>query len=212
MSLATFLVSLFDDGRVRAAAPARLSEEELRAAEAELARFEADFRQEFPGPAPAYDPRAALWGATMFYRAAQFVVYRDVDAPTMAEALSAPGPAANSPAAHYSVDLTFRFLPDLFRLAQSAAGNDPLLAHLVRWRNEWPLSSVGMADVAPRNLDPVANHAELLTLYVDRVLARGDRGRLADVRVRAAARRAVGAFPQLAGKLADEFQPEESFA
>ena len=210
MSLDSFLASLFDDGRVRAAAPGPLSAEEVRAAEGVLARAEQDFRIEFPGEAPAFDPLAGLWGATMFYRAAQFCVYRNVDAGIISEALSASCPSANTPSAHYSVDLVFRFLPDLAKLAKSASEHDPLLDHLRKLGAQWPLPSVGMANVEPANIDTIANHPGLLALYVDRVLAREDKPRLADPRVRAAAQQVVGAFPELAGKLASELAAVET--
>lgn len=212
MSLDSFLTALFEDGRVRATQPGNLLADELQKAEAVLSNFEQDFRREFPGGAPDYAPRAALWGATMFYRAAQFVVYRDLDAPLIAQMLSPPCPEPSTAAAHYSVDLVFRFLPDLMRLAKTASQSDPLVNHLRMWGSEWPLSSVDMPEVELRNIEPLVNHAGLLALYVDRILARGDASRLAEPRVRVAARVAVGAFPELAGKLASEFQAVEDLA
>jgi hypothetical protein len=209
MSFDSFLTSLFDDGRVRAAAPGPLDSAEVRAAESVLARAERDFRLEFPGEAPPFDPLAAFWGATMIYRAAQFCVYRNVDTAIMAEALTPACPAANMPSAHFSVDLTFRFLPDLAKHAKSASEHDPLLEHLRKFGARWPLSSVGMANVEPVSIDVIANHAGLLSLYVDRVLERAEKPRLADARVRAAAECAVGAFTELAGKLASELSPVE---
>ena len=208
MSFDSFLHSLFDDGRVRAAAPGQLSGEEIHAGETVLARAERDARSEFPGEAPPFDPLAALWGATMFYRAAQFCVYRNVDAGIISEALAPACPTGNTPAAHYSVDLVFRFLPDLAKLAKSASEHDPLLQHLRKFGAQWPLSSVGMPNVEPANIDVIANHSGLLTLYVDRVLERADKPRLADPRVKSTAQCAVGAFPELAGKLASEFAVE----
>ena len=45
----------------------------------------------------------------------------------MTEQLSVPCPQKASPAVCYSVDLTFRFLPDLTRLARAASEDDPLV-------------------------------------------------------------------------------------
>jgi hypothetical protein len=144
----------------------------------------------------------------MFYRACQFAVFRDVPAEAVAGALSVPCPGATavtavaqSPAVHYSVDVVFRFLPDLARFARSAADNDPLLEPLQRWARQWPLSSVGMAGVDGADVAFVA-HPALLALYVDRVIATRDRSRLADERVRQAVRAALGLHPQLAPDLA----------
>ena len=51
-----------------------------------------------------------------------------------------PGPVAAD--VHYSVDLVFRFLPDLLKFARSSSDQDPLLEYIVRWLHEWPLSCV----------------------------------------------------------------------
>ena len=40
------------------------------------------------------------------------------------------------------MDLTFRYLPDLYKLARNAAQQDVLLTHLARWAVDWPLSSL----------------------------------------------------------------------
>jgi len=100
------------------------------------------------------------------------------------------------------VDLTFRYLPDLAKLARSASERDPLLAHIVRWAVDWPLSSVGMVGIGPVQIDNLAKDRCLLKLYVDRVIARGDKSRLCDPRVREAAQQAIGLFPELAANMA----------
>jgi hypothetical protein len=138
----------------------------------------------------------------MLYRACQFITYRDTGETTVAEMLAAACPASDPPSVHYSVDLTFRFLPDLGKLARCVSPRDPLLAHIGKWAVEWPLSSVGMADVGPVRIDPWAEDPCLLGLYVDRVIARGDLPRLGDRRVRKAVQRAVGPFPDLAPRMA----------
>jgi len=209
MGLAAFLNALFDSGRVRVSPwGQRLLPAEAAAAAVVLAAREQVVRAEFPGDAPAYCPAAALWAAEMFHHACQLAVYRDVDADAVRQSLviACPEDAGTaSPAAnHYSVDLVFQFLPDLTRMAQSAASDDPLLVRLRQWAAAWPYSSVGLppADegdgAAPFDSEALAGHPGLLRAYVDRAIERADTVRLADPRVRPLAESALGAFPQLA--------------
>ena len=202
MGYASFLSSLLETGRVRLAAPAELSEAELRAGDKVLADFEPVYRLELPGEPPALDAQAARWAGVMFFRACQCAVFRDVPAEAVAEALSIPCPVPLSPATHYSVDVIFRFLPDLMLFAHSAAEKDPLLDHLRLLARNWPLSSVGMTGVDVGDVSTLTTNPALLALYVDRIIARRDRTRLTDERVREGVRRALGLHPELAPDLA----------
>lgn len=206
MKYASFLSALLESGRVRVPAPAELPEEELRAGDKVLADFERVYRLELPGEPPPLDTRAVRWASVQFYSACQFAVFRDVPAEIVAEALAVRCPVPPSPAVHYSVDVVFRFLPDLARFARSAADNDPLLEPLRRWAHQWPLSSVGMAGVKDADVANLTVHPALLALYVDRILAARDRSRLGDQRVRQAARAAVGLYPQLAADFAADLE------
>jgi hypothetical protein len=186
--------------------------------------WDAANRLEFPGRAPPLAETTAVRSAEVFYRACQFAVYRDVDAQTVATLFTEPvhesidGGANGKPATaadHYTVDLVFRFLPELYRLAHRAASADPLCDGLRLWAAEWPLSSIGMAAIGaastnpmtkgeanPDDLATVCNDEGLLRLYADRVIARRDTSRLADPRVRAAVRTALGHFDDLCPPIA----------
>ncbi len=207
VTLSEFLNRLFRDGRVRVPRPAGISDTELRAADGVLSAFEQEYRQELPATPPPPPPLclpAARWAATMLYQACQFVAFRDADEETVARTLAVACPHGDPAAVHYSVDLTFRYLPGLIKLARSASERDPLLAHLARWAVQWPLSSVGMADVGPLQIGPWARDPCLLGLYVDRVIALRDASRLSDPQVRDAVQQAVGLFPELAPELAPQ--------
>lgn len=205
MKRAEFLRSLFQDGRVRVGQWGDPLEagEELAMAE-QLAHAERVVRAEFPGEAPEYEPAAALWAANLFYIASQLVVYRTVGPEEVARTLAPAGDAATRfpdptrAESHYAVDQVFRFLPDLMRLATSAARADPLVKALGQWAGDWPLSSVGMDGVSPCSLEAIVTHRGLLACYVDRILRHRDAGRLQDERVRKAARAALGAYSSLA--------------
>lgn len=214
MGLPEFLQALFEHGRVRVGAPGdAISSDQWSRVDALLAERHAADRADFPGDIPPLAPEAARWAAEQCYRACQFAVYRDAGAEKIAETLSAPCPQAPPASRHISVDLTFRFLPDLYRLAKAASEGDPLCERLRGWAAEWPFSSVGMPGVNPADINDVCEHSGLLLRYVDRIMTRRDRSRLADPRVRAAAQAAVGHFTELAGDLAgalqDSSQPDQ---
>jgi hypothetical protein len=201
MPLASFLRSLFEDGRVRVPSLEPLADSGLTAADQELSNFEALYRLELPSEPPALDLVAGRWAAICFYRACQFTVHRDLPAELIQSEPGRSCPARHSPRVDYSVDLVFRFLPDLLNFARSASENDPLVVSLREWARQWPLSSVGVPDLGPLDCSSFLEHPALLTLYVGRILARGDATRLREERVRQAVETAVGMHRQLAGKL-----------
>jgi hypothetical protein len=213
MRLSQFFRALVEHGRLRVAPPADVSGEPDRNqdqadVETAIREWDAANRSDFPGEPPPLRIDAAQWALMLFHQACQCAIYRDLGAAEIDAALALPCPAeatlgqAGAAAQHYSVDLVFRFLPDLFRLTKAASEGDPLCNHLRRWAVEWPLSSVGMAGVNPVDVSAVSEHAGLLQVYVDRIIARRDTSRLTDARVRAAVRAALGHFDDLSSPLA----------
>jgi hypothetical protein len=88
-------------------------------------------------------------------------------------------------------------LPDLIAMARGVALGDPLLEHLLALARGWPLSSVGVPDCVPTQIDSFIAHPALQQLYIDRILARTDLTRLSDSRVAGMAMEALGAFSEL---------------
>lgn len=202
MTLATFLHELWDTGRVSVPLAAPLSSEEIARAEVALAEHEREQRGNFPDSVPPFSPPAALWGATLLYRACQLLVDRTADAEQVRGALSTNASFALLPATHYSIDLSLRYLPDVARLARRANADDPLLAELATVGRQWPLASVGMPDTSPASLEGIVDDRCLLTIYADRIIATGDQTRLVDSRVATAVQWALGMHSQLAPGLA----------
>ena len=197
--LSEFLRALFEHGRLRLErSPAVVSDADAPAAHALILEWEAANRLEFPGLTPELSLPAAYWAAGQFYRACEYAIFREVSVEEIKSSLSTPCPSAEGAAQHYSVDLVFRFLPDLYRIVRAASEDDPLCQHVRDWAEMWPLSSVGITGIVPRNVDRVCGHAGLLALYVDRILAKNDTSRLADKRVSQAVRAALGHFGELA--------------
>jgi hypothetical protein len=210
MGLNSFVAELFDRGQVRIAAGEAPSGEELSRTRELLVEFEKAYRLDLPGDPPELSLEAALWGATRLYRTCQFLVFRDLGAETIERELSVRCPGRANPATHYAVDLLFRFLPDAVKLARVASRDDPLVERLMLWAREWPLSSVGVAEVGPVKIDGFASDACLLALYVDRIIARRDTARLDDMRVRDGVRQALGLFSDLAPDVAKAIAAAET--
>ncbi len=200
VTLSQFLECLFEEGRVTVSAPEPVPADELLAAERTLAALEAVYRLDLPGEAPPLLPAVARWAAVSLFHACQFVAFRNAGEEMIAAALASTAPTAEPASLHYSVDLTFRFLPDLMRLARSDAENDPLLGYLRQWAADWPLSSVGLPDVTPSSIEPIANHPCLLGIYRDRIIARKDRSRLGNPRIEEAVEQAMGEGEKMKSK------------
>jgi len=202
VDMQSFFQDLFDNGRVTVRSHEPPSEEDFSAAVTEVLQFERQYRLELPAIPPSVSVDAVRWSTSMFYRASQLLVFRDIDATQIDQDLSTACPIADTPSAHYSVDLTFRFIPDLLKQARHVSGDDPLLRWLTKWANAWPLSSVGIPDMESLNIDAIAEDQCLLKLYGDRIIEQNDLSRLSDDRVNNAVRAALGAYPDLAPEIA----------
>ena len=198
--LAPFLDSFFEGAEVRVPAPGdeAAPAELLDDAAHELLRERAAVAAlELPGPAPAFEPTAGAWAALVVLRAAQALLYRELRAHALGLELARACPAGRGAAADWSADLCLRHLPELHRRARGVAADDPLVAALEELGRRWPLSSVGMEGLDGVDAPRFAEHAGLRRFYVDRILARGDLGRLADPHLAEEARVILGAHPEL---------------
>ena len=164
--------------------------------------WDAQRRMELAFDAPALSLVAAEWAALRLYRGCQALVCRDMPPQDMHRFLAVACPEARSASVDYSVDLLFRFLPDLVTLARRVEQADPLIAELLALAQAWPLSSVGITAVGVVDPEPFLEDPSLRQLYVDRILATGDTSRLRHEVVRSAVRMALGAFPGLAPAVA----------
>jgi len=205
MTLAEFLNALFEHGRLATSAAA-ITPEDRRLARAVLADFETSFRADLPAQPPEFSTDAALWAAEVMYRGCHFCVDRDADEKRLAETLLAPCPLPPSASVHYSADLVLRFLPELIKLARSAAPDDPLVGVLLKLAAQWPLSSVGVTDVQPVAAAMILEDSCLSRVYIDRIIARKDVSRLKNEAVRELVAAAFGMYPELAADVAAELE------
>lgn len=208
--LQQFLKDLLEGRQVRVSDPQPISQEAKDEAVSLLSDFELEYRVTLPGDPPAFDSTAAAWSASALYTASSLLVYRDRGKEVVDKLLDMDPPDRNNTAAHYAVDLTMRFLPDLLKLAKSAATDDPLVERLKLWAVAWPLSSVGIDAVGPVDATPLRSSPTLMLLYVDRVMMTGDHSRLDDPAVAEAVGAALGDYPELCPSLAKELANQEA--
>lgn len=208
--LKQFVQDLVDLGQVRVSRVAEFAEGDRRATSQQLLQIDARVRDEFPAGAPEIGLPSALWAAALLYRGCQAFAYRDMSAELLEEALSIPCPEQVDASVLYSVDLTWRYLPDLRAMARGFSPEDPLVKALDGLAARWPFSSVGLPVPIETDVEPILDHPCLRRVYVDRILARQDHLRAKHPRVRDAIREAVGDFPALARGLVDK--EEEAWA
>lgn len=210
-SLAEFVTALWETGMVAVSENSTLGTapepDDQEEAWSRLLMFAAAEADAFPGPPPSISRVAAEWALLMLRRACGLLVHRQANPELIRTTLDTPCPEKKSPIVCWSVDLSFRHLPELARLVAAAWPEDPLLAVLLEWGREWQLSSVGMswgsdqANSASFDLDPWWEDAGLRRVYIDRVLSREDRSRLTDLRVATAVRTALGDHPELSPRI-----------
>lgn len=209
MSVRDFLVDLSSTGRVRVARSDLARSPPVAEIAPILMDMDLAARIEMAGEAPPVSMPAATWAALVFYQGALALAHRDIDAGMVRAALARACPAPPSPWVAYSVDLTFRWLPDLIALARGIAPSDQLVLGLLDLARTWPLSSVGVAGVGKVSSDGFFEHPSLRMLYVDRILERGDVARLEDPLVREAVHECLGDQRHLAPAFAAALSREE---
>jgi MoxR-vWA-beta-propeller ternary system domain bpX4 len=193
MRVAPFLTQLFELGHVHLdAEPPTEDDDDRRDADKILTDRAGVIAAEFPEPVPEFDPSAAAWAAWQFCSACHFVLFRDAPVDVVRERLSRPIPPGEPASQHYSVDLVWRFLPDLDRLTTTLAAEDPLREILRQWGAERPFSSVGMKGIELGRVPELLAHDGLRRAYVDRIIACRDASRLGDPQVRDLVHAALG--------------------
>ena len=200
MPYPNFLKQLLETGSVSIETPDAPTDAERSLSVDILREFESNWRLNWAQEAPEFHPSSASWASESLYRCCQLLLYRDL---LVEDSLASECPIADAdmPRIHYNVDLTFRFLPNLWRFAQREAEVDPLTQVIRNWCLRWPLSSVGAVNLADPNLVPPETadesqttdlgsteihfpiqefwpHPSLAQQYVDRIVEHKDNTRL----------------------------------
>ncbi len=197
MKLTPFIEGLFQTGSVLVEGQITAFEEaDLKLAAAVLTRCHESQKIEMPFSAPAFDEEAALWAAQYFYNAIQLVMLRDLGEEAIAMNLL-PYTRETTSDAIYSVDLTFRYFPDLFNLAKGLAPDDPLVNHLKIEAARWPFSSVGVKTSAEINTTVILSDPSLRFAYMDRIIKAKHNERLDKPELQELAKEVLGEHAEL---------------
>jgi len=147
---------------------------------------------DLPHTAPAFEADAAQWAAQFLYRTVQLVLVRELDEATIAQQLSEyRGPL--TPEVTYSVDLSFRYLPDLLLLAKGLAPGDALVARLQATAQRWPLSFASGETPDAQAEATVLGHPALRQAYIDRIIRGQYRSRAKQPHLQPLIQNALGA-------------------
>jgi hypothetical protein len=153
----------------------------------------------FPAKQPDFHPEAALWGAQFVYAAVHLTVLRHIDA-EIVEQLLTDFSGDTTPETLYSVDLTFRYLPELLFLAKGLAPSDSLVDVLKTRLQRWYFSAVGtdFTDTNQSvNTEIIAAHPALRLAYVDRIIEKQDFKRALNDPEREWVKTALGDYPSV---------------
>jgi hypothetical protein len=209
-SLASFVHALANDGRIVVSSEPIAAPDE--SALSEVVDLNQRAQAELAGEPPGFSAETALWSANLLYQICQFVVCRDIGEAQIAAAFAQECPASRGPTADWSADILLRHLPALIRLAQQLSNGDPLVQDLKKVAATWPLSSVGVPELADLNLDTFIAHPALARLYADRIIAAVDTSRLGDPCVDDLLRADLGIHRELAPEIAKRLFGNESQA
>jgi hypothetical protein len=198
MQAMEFILELCETGRVSVAQPPDMPE---KMGDAVLA-LDQLVRPTLAFDPPGLIPEAGEWAFVVLYQACQALVYREMEADVVRGIFKARPPRAAGPGVCYAADLLLRCLPELIGLARGIAADDPLVEGLMGLARDWPLSSVGVREVGKVDIGRFMRDRSLRRLYADRIIQRGDVGRMDDPAAREAVREALGAHAELAPAVA----------
>ncbi len=124
---------------------------------------------DFPFTPPAFDSAAALWAAETVYYASQFILFRENDETKMEDYF----PSFQfdvTPATILSVDLCFRFLPDMLRQLSLIDAEDSLIVILEKYLKTWHFSGINYTlDFKEIELEVIFSNPCLQQLYLNRI-------------------------------------------
>jgi MoxR-vWA-beta-propeller ternary system domain bpX4 len=204
LKISTFLSDLFETGQVTVGNEIEATNAFERAATLQLLqKYYTSDSWHFPAKQPGFHADGALWGAQFVYAAVHLTVLRHIDA-EIVEQLLTDFTGDTTPETLYSVDLTFRYLPELLFLAKGLAPSDNLVDVLKTRLQRWSLSAVGIdfGDAEKptntfTNTQIIAQHPALRQAYVDRIIEKQDLKRALHDPEREWVKTALGDYPSV---------------
>lgn len=132
-------------------------------------------RLDVAGPLIEFDPKAAVSAAEFLRQACWAMVCRNERAENLGRRLSLRvSPRRALASTHLSVDLTFRYLPQVLRRARGIDPDDVLVSIITDALCSWPLSGVlAEVDEPPAFQESLEfdGHSGLMLLYAERLAA-----------------------------------------
>lgn len=169
------------------------SEEDIQLATQRLQAYYDHQQQELTATVPAFHATAAVWAACFLYRAVQLVMLRDLGEEAV-NSLLTPFDGEISPETILSVDLSFRYLPNLMGLAKGLAPEDVLVKRMEQAAILWPFSSVGMKVEGDMHIEVIMNNTCLRRTYIDRIIEARDSKRCNNLQVKEYIQEALGDY------------------
>ena len=134
--------------------------------------LEKEYRSEalnFPFDSPNFHPLAALWAAETVYYACQFILFRENDADKL-EDFFPTFQFEISSSTILSVDLCFRFLPDMLRQLSLIDSEDSLIPILEKYLKTWHFSGINYSlNFKEVDLNIIFTNPCLQQLYLNRI-------------------------------------------
>lgn len=125
----------------------------------------------FPFEAPIFNEGAAIWSAEFVYLVAQFILYRKDNIGKLDELFPIYLQEVDASTA-LSVDLTFRFIPDMLLQLRSIDSEDPLINLVEDQLHKWHYSGIKYdLDVHNIEMNWIFSSRCMQQLYVDRIIA-----------------------------------------
>lgn len=155
---------------------------------------------EMPYKAPEFNIDACLWSAKYLYCATHLVILRELDNTKIEEFLQDFNGKITADVI-YSVDLCFRYLPQVFNFAKNLSPEDFLVKKLTKTAYDWGFSSFGIELEPPFDSKEILKNKSLTYAYIDRILENKDKKRIDTNEISNLLKEATGNY----GK---EFYPE----
>jgi hypothetical protein len=194
VELVQFIQDIFQQGKVIVSGQVIPFTEEDAQLALQCLREQYNYRaQELTSSIPAFHAEAALWAAGFLYRAVQLTMLRDQGEEAVNKLLT-PFNGPVSPETILSVDLSFRYLPNLLGLAKGLAPDDVLVKRLQEAAIQWPFSSVGMKVNGNMDPDAIMSNTCLRRVYIDRIIEARDSKRCNNVPVNESIKEALGDY------------------
>ena len=194
MQLIQFIQDIIQQGKVTVDGHVTpFSEEDKQATIQRLREHYELQKKELTATVPAFDAPAAIWAASFLYRSVQLVMLRDLGDEVVNKLLTRYE-GVITPEAVLSVDLSFRYLPNLVGLAKGLAPEDVLVKRLHEAAVQWPFSSVGMKVEGDFNIEVILNNACVCRSYIDRIITARDIKRCNNPQVKEYIKEALGNY------------------